>query len=128
MRRLLFGLAVAAAILAAERGQAGPVAQTEGLVAELQLIDASELGADATLILSLEDGRVFTVPGQRNVAASGGMKVRIGYMAGEQAGEIPELCWVEVVAMPITIDGEQRLQPAQRAFTVYRNSAPTCAD
>ncbi|MCC5866562.1 MAG: hypothetical protein JJU31_15680 [Wenzhouxiangella sp.] len=120
----LAGLVILTSPQAAEP-PAGP-ARTEGLVAEVQLLDATPLGAEAMLVLVLEDGRAFLIEGQRNLAASKGVKVLIDYRVGESADELSTACRVKVVAVPVEIDGEQFLQQARRPFTIYQNPDSPC--
>ncbi|TVQ36998.1 MAG: hypothetical protein EA370_07320 [Wenzhouxiangella sp.] len=121
----LAGLVILTSPQAAEP-PAGP-ARAEGLVAEVQLLDATPLGAEAMLILVLEDGRGYLIPGQRNLATSRGMKVGLDYLPAAD-GEVAVACAVQVLAVPVIVDGESRLQTAHRPFTVYRNPSDSCAD
>ncbi len=113
---------------------AGPLAaeptgqphKTEGVVADVQLLDVSPLGAEATmLVLLLEDGRGFLIEGERNLAASSGMQVSLSYVPADD-GDVAVACQVQVTAVPLLIEGEERLQPAQRPFTVYSNPSESC--
>ncbi len=116
-----------AGLVMAATPQAAEPSRTDGLVAEVQLVDATPLGADAMLLLLLDDGRPFLVPDQRNLAVSSGMEVSVTYLPAAE-GEVPVACQVKVIAVPVIIAGEERLQTAQRPFSVYRNRSEPCSN
>jgi hypothetical protein len=99
-----------------------------GRVAKVQLIEISGFDDDGLLILSLEEGHGFLIPGQRNLPASSGVEVRVNYFSGEGPEDLPVACRVQVTAVPVDIDGEEILQPASRPFEVYRNPDARCGD
>ncbi len=120
-------LLILAGLVMAATPQAAEPSRTDGLVAEVQLVDATPLGADAMLLLLLDDGRPFLVPDQRNLAVSSGMEVSVTYLPAAE-GEVPVACQVKVIAVPVIIAGEERLQTAQRPFSVYRNRSEPCSN
>ncbi len=97
-----------------------------GRVAEVQLIDITGLDDDGLLILTLEEGQGFLIPGQRNLPASSGVEVQVDYFSGDDPEDLPVACRVQVTAVPVEIDGEEVLQPANRPFEVYRNPDARC--
>ncbi len=121
----MIGLAVMASPLLGQ--PTGELPQATGLVADLQLVDASQLGMDALLVLVLDDDRGFLIEGERNLPAGRGMQVTIDHLPAEQ-GELAVACRVLVTAVPLLIGGEEKLQPAQRPFTVFQNPSDTCGE
>ncbi len=97
-----------------------------GRVAEVQLIEISGFDDSGLLILALEEGQGFLIPGQRNLPASGGVEVRVDYFSGDDPEDLPVACRVQVTAVPVEIDGEEILQPASRPFEIYRNEDVRC--
>lgn len=101
-----------------------------GIVDQIQLIDASSMGAGTELILHLETGEAFRFPHADHVAASAGVKVRIGYRENSDQAKLPAACTATVLALPMGGDPDtpggagHSLQPASRPFEVYRN--PDC--
>lgn len=96
---------------------------TVGEVESVQLLDASQLGGGDHLILVLEDGQGFRLPGQRSLAVGAGVRVSVAYRPSDDAESLPEACRVQVLAVPIERDGEEAMQQAERPFDVYRNEA-----
>lgn len=99
--------------------------EIEGLVAEVQLVDVTELSDQRFLILSLEDGQSFLLPEATRLAAGVGVQVAVRHLPAS-AGSLPIACAVHVLALPIRIEGEDVMQPARRPFEVYRNSQFEC--
>ena len=105
---------------------AGDDQVTTGQVDSVQLINASEMGGEAFLILSLQDGRHFQLPDQQQLAAGQGTRLEIRYLAPDEPDLLPEACAVRVLAVPISVDGEEVMQEAARPFEVYRNPRSDC--
>lgn len=94
-----------------------------GEVESLQLLDASQLGGGDHLVLVLEDGQGFRLPGQRSVAVGPGVRVSIRHLPPGEAGALPTACSVRVLAVPLERDGEMTLQEAERPFQIYKNES-----
>ncbi len=122
------GFAVAAMLMLIAFGAlpAADVQVTTGEVDNVQLVDASELGGDAFLVLALADGRHFQLPDQQQLPAGQGTRLEIRYLAPDEPGLLPEACSVTVLAVPLTVDGEEVMQEAARPFEVYRNHREAC--
>lgn len=99
--------------------------EIEGLVAEVQLIDVTELNEERLLILSIQDGPSLLLPGATQLAAGRGVQVAVRHLPAPE-GSLPIACDVRVLALPIAVDGEEVMQPARRPFEVYRNSQAEC--
>lgn len=99
---------------------------TEGVVAQIQLVDVSALADETFLILSLDDERHFLLPETTQLPAAPGVLVAIDYLPAAGEGDLPEACRIKVLGLPITIDGEEVLQRASRPFEVYRNPRAEC--
>jgi hypothetical protein len=97
-----------------------------GVVSEVRLVDATAMGGETFLILSLEEGRSFLLAGQSQLPAGQGVKVQVSYQPAAEADQLPSACSVEVVAVPIEVDGEVRLQTAQRPFRVFGSDEANC--
>ncbi|RFP67619.1 hypothetical protein DZK26_11960 [Wenzhouxiangella sp. 15190] len=99
-----------------------------GQVESVQLLDASQLGGGDHLVLVLEDGEAFRLPGKRSVALGSGVRVSVAYRSPGEAEAMPEACSVRVLAVPLERDGEVTMQEAERPFEVYRNESagPDC--
>lgn len=104
--------------------QAGEL-EIVGRVAEVQLVDVTELNDERFLILSLEQGQSFLLPGATQVAAGRGAQVAVRHLPVGQ-GELSEACSIRVLALPIRVEGEEVLQPARRPFEVYSNPDDQC--
>ena len=102
------------------------LAKRQGLIDEVKLIDIASLEGDSLLIMTLEDGGGFLIPGRRNLAAGPGMQVAVDYLPGDEDGDLPMACRIRVLAVPLTVEGEEILQPASRPFKVYRNPDGRC--
>lgn len=106
------------------------VRDAEGVVDQVQLLDASAVAeAEASfLVLSLTDERHFVLPGTTQLAATEGLEVAIDYLEAEadDDGALPEACRVQVLAVPIQIEGEETMQRASRPFEIYRNPSDAC--
>lgn len=122
---LMIGLALATSLLPGQ-GLA-ETRQVEGIVAEVQLVDASALTDDRFLILTLVEGGSFLLPGATRVAAASGVMVAVDYLAPEAPEALPPACRVRVLGLPIEVDGEKVLHEASRPFEVYRNEDDQCA-
>lgn len=98
----------------------------EGVVLQVQRVDASAVAEETFLILSLVDEHHFLLPEESHLPAAAGVLVAIDYLEPEQGGDLPRACRVRVLGMPITVDGEEVLQRASRPFEIYRSAAATC--
>jgi hypothetical protein len=116
------GLSLAVAALSADQ----PLESHLGVVREVQLIDVSALGESAILILSLEDGTSYLIPGERQIPASAGVEVAVDYLLPAQDDVPREACTIRVLGLPIVLEGEEVLHRAQRPFEIYRNDNPDC--
>ncbi len=94
-----------------------------GEVESVQLLDASQLGGGDHLVLVLEGGEAFRLPGQQSVALGTGVRVSVAYRSPGEAEAMPEACGVRVLAVPLERDGEVTMQEAERPFEVYRNES-----
>ena len=121
-----FAMATVLALIACRSLPAADIQVTTGAVDNVQLVDASELGGDAFLILALEDARHFQLPDQQQLPAGQGTHLEIRYLAPDEPDLLPEACTVTVLAVPITVDGEEVMQEAARPFEVYRNPRSEC--
>jgi hypothetical protein len=104
----------------------GEIRHAEGVVDQVQLLDASAVADESFLILSLVDEHHFLLPEATQLPASPGVLVAVDYLPPEAEGDLPQACRVRVLGMPISIDGEEVLQRASRPFEVYRNSRAEC--
>lgn len=119
-RRLMAGLLLG---LIMPLGQAFGEETLEGVVQSVQLLDASQLGGGDHLVLVLEDGQGFSLPGQRSLPVGAGVRVAVGHIPAGEGEDMPEACSVRVVAVPIERDGEAVMQEAERPFEIYRNES-----
>ena len=126
LRRLLLIAAVTLLLVSFGIVRADDVQVTTGEVESVQLIDASELGGDSFLILALEDGRNFQLPDQQQLPAGQGTRLEIRYLTPDEPDVLPEACSAMVLAVPLTVDGEEVMQEAARPFEVYRNRREAC--
>ena len=97
-----------------------------GEVDNVQLVDASSLGGETFLIVNFTDGRSFQLPDERQIAAGQGVRLEIHYLAPDEPDLLPEACSVTVLAIPITVDGEEVLREAARPFEVFSNPRTEC--
>jgi hypothetical protein len=100
--------------------------EIEGVVDRVQRLDASAVADESFLILSLVGERHFLLPEESHLPAAPGVLVAVDYLQPEQDGDLPQACRVQVLGMPITVDGEEVLQRASRPFEVYRNPRAEC--
>lgn len=118
--RLIIGLLLSWALpVAAALGQETVVGEVESV----QLVDASQLGGGDHLVLVLDDGQGFRLPGERSVSVGPGVRVSVAYRSPGEAEAMPEACSVRVLAVPLERDGEVNMQEAERPFEVYRNES-----
>lgn len=120
------GLIAAALLLTGAPARAEPPAKTEGQVEQVQLIDASEHGGRSFLLLTLDDGRHFELPGTDHLAAGEGTRVEVDFIPAREVDRVPVACRVTVLAVVLEVDGEQVLQSARNPFAVYTNDASAC--
>ncbi len=97
-----------------------------GEVDRVQLVDASTLGGETFLIVMLADGRSFQFPDERQIAAGRGVRLEIHYLPPEEPDLLPEACSATVLAIPLTVGGEEVMREAERPFEVFRNPRPEC--
>ncbi|GEM_PF-1582642 len=119
MRSSLFALlllALSACILADAEEERD---WTRGIVEQVQLVVVEGLEDSEFLILELEDGGSFQIPGARQLSAGAGVKVEVESLPVVSPGELPVACRVRVLAVPLEIDGEEVLQEAANPFEVY---------
>lgn len=118
--RLIIGLLLSLMLsMTAALGQESVVGEVESV----QLVDASQLGGGDQLVLVLQEGQGFRLPGQRSLAVGAGVRVSVTYRSSVEGGEMPEACSVRVLAVPIEHEGETVMQEAERPFEVYRNES-----
>lgn len=104
-------------------GQAAGQETLEGEVESVQLLDASQLGGGEQLVLVLEGGQGFHLPGKRSLPVGAGVRVMVVYQAPGEGKAMPQACSVRVVGVPIERDGGVVMQEAERPFEVYRNES-----
>ncbi|QOC23325.1 hypothetical protein IC757_04030 [Wenzhouxiangella sp. AB-CW3] len=116
-------------VLIASMGTAvAQTGETEGVVEQVQLFDASAMTDETFLVLSLTDERHFELPGASQLPAGSGVEVVIDYLepATDDDSAMPQACRVRVLAVPIMVEGEEVMQRARRPFEIYRNPEPDC--
>lgn len=102
------------------------LSELEGVVEQVQLLDASAVADETFLILSLAGEHHFLLPEASQLPAAPGVLVAVEYLAPDADGDLPEACRVRVLGMPIHRDGEEVLQRASRPFEIYRNPRADC--
>ncbi len=117
---LALSLATSALVLAAKLETA------QGTVGQLTRVDTLGAEAEPLLLMQLVDGRVFAFPGIEHLPAGGGVEVEIDYLPVEDLGQVPEACAARLLGVPITVDGEERVQAARRPVPIFTSSSDAC--
>lgn len=123
--RTAFGV-LATILLACAGVRAESPDAAEGQVEQVQLIDASEHGGRSFLLLTLDGGQHFELPGADHLAAGEGARVEVEFLAARDDDRVPVACRVTVLAVPLEVDGKVVVQSARNPFTVYTNNRSAC--
>lgn len=99
---------------------------TEGIVEQVQAVDATAVGSGHMILVVLDDGSQFHFPDTDHLASGDGVRLEIAFLSSSEDDAPPVACSARVLAMPLEIDGETVMQEAHRPFSVYQNPDPAC--
>lgn len=112
--------------LAAALAAAAELQTASGKVEQLTRVETIGAESEPLLLVQLMDGDVFAFPGVEHLPAGSGVEIEIDYVRSEDPGRVPEACAARLIGLPVMIDGEERMQPAQRPVSIFVSESEDC--